>query len=513
MPKNESSTKNEFVESVSEECPPSPVEVGKVLQVHVTSASSPLDFWVTCPAENSNTDLPLLMDRIEDVCSSAHADKHLIEEPKVGMLCVAKYSDEIWYRAKIIAVLDNGMVQVLFIDYGNTFEVPASEIWELAAEYMEPPPQAVKGFLSTIEPCDPSLGWDEASCSRFDELVTVESKPFEFHVSKVVRSGNGQLLELHGLLLDDGVDVGGELVKEGYARAVAAEDEVLKSCVVVPDEKDNAVVNIPVVSSDDFESRQEITSETNSDKATIRHDEQSPRPHEDISEHDEYANEDDQFANDPDTVSEYPEELSAQAEEPSSYPLPNESDSHFSEDAEKQVQFENGASEFVDGGDGLGLETAAVTLGSGEFASVCDEHVEQHSPSVQQSEFTDHPDSVKHIDHTSESNADGTNQCAEESNEGVDEPTELIDASENYYDCATYLVKEDINVSSAEKWIAKDVGDADRVVKIPQNADDDDDMFKQVNETRQMLDSAGTELVESVGLDDTETSSETFRKY
>src|SRR6218665_2729495 len=366
---------------------------------------------------------------------------------------------------------------------------------------MDPPPQAVKAFLSTIEPCDPVLGWDEASCSRFVELVTFESKPFEFHVSKVVRSDNGQLLELHGLLLDDGIDVGGELVKEGYAHSVTAETEVLNSGVVMPSENYDAAVSIPiVVSTDDCESRHVITSDTDSIEIAVSHEEQSPQPRALVSKHDEYANEHD-------TVSKYTEELNAQDEEPSSYPLPNESDDRFPEDVEMQVEIPSGCGD--DGDKEHELESTEVTLVSGEFAGRCDEQVEQYGSSIQQCEFDD--------DHRNESNESGINQCTEEeeeSNGDVNEPgSELVNAAENFENGASSLLAEKTDVSNASTGIADDVCDKDRVARLLLNADDDDDDTpKQVSEARQMFDSAGTELVESACLDDTDSSSDTFRK-
>lgn len=217
LPDKEFCKESEFSSSSLDENSHKRVVEGNIVQVHVTSATGLSDFWVSCPAENPETELPLLMDRIEDLYSGSSTDQYQPNELRIGMLCIAKFSDGIWYRAKVIQVYEHGTVQVLFIDYGNVYEVSTSEIRELVSEHAELAPQAIRATLATIRPCISDGGWDAASSERFVELVTYESKPFDFNISKVVRDENGRLLEMHGLLFDNGVNVGDQLVKEGFA--------------------------------------------------------------------------------------------------------------------------------------------------------------------------------------------------------------------------------------------------------------------------------------------------------
>jgi hypothetical protein len=78
-------------------------------RVIVTSVASPNDFWCHIEDDASMTELPLLMDRIADLCGyvtpsaeSNDEETSAIVDMKTGVICVAKYSDGIWYRAKIL---------------------------------------------------------------------------------------------------------------------------------------------------------------------------------------------------------------------------------------------------------------------------------------------------------------------------------------------------------------------------------------------------------------------------
>ncbi|XP_050089451.1 maternal protein tudor [Anopheles aquasalis] len=47
-----------------------------------------------------------------------------VDQPQVGMICIAEYEDdELWYRAKLLAIPRPGEYEVFFLDYGNTSTV------------------------------------------------------------------------------------------------------------------------------------------------------------------------------------------------------------------------------------------------------------------------------------------------------------------------------------------------------------------------------------------------------
>ena len=55
-------------------------------------------------------------------------------------MCVAKYSeDKQWYRAVVTALTGNQRVRVLYVDYGNTEELPYFELRKISDEFIRLP--------------------------------------------------------------------------------------------------------------------------------------------------------------------------------------------------------------------------------------------------------------------------------------------------------------------------------------------------------------------------------------
>ena len=192
----------------------------KPMSVCVTSATSPHDFWCHCVDDASTTELPLLMDLIADLYREDHqpasSDLDLDDEE---MLYAAKYTDDVWYRAKIISShqsLTPTTVDMLFVDYGIKTEVSSSDLRPLPEHCRTLPPQAVHCRLAGIEPTSGDIAlWDDASMSRFVELV--HERSFQLHPVSVVQNAHGDVIELCGRLLDGDRDIGAELVDSGYA--------------------------------------------------------------------------------------------------------------------------------------------------------------------------------------------------------------------------------------------------------------------------------------------------------
>ena len=202
----------------------------KPVSVCVTSATSPHDFWCRCIDDESTTELPLLMDRIADLYSAGADDQPGSELAldDEDMLYAARYTDGVWYRAKIISSHQSSMpatVDVLFVDYGTKTEVLACDLRRLPDSCRTLPPQAVHCRLAGIEPTtdDPAV-WDDASMSRFAELVmcTDDERAFELHPVSVVYNTDGEIVEMSGRLMDGDKDVGTQLVDSGYAVDCAA---------------------------------------------------------------------------------------------------------------------------------------------------------------------------------------------------------------------------------------------------------------------------------------------------
>jgi len=194
----------------------------KPVSVCVTSATSPHDFWCRCVDSASTAELPLLMDRIADLYRDDQnvvgSDLDLNDD---DALYAAKYSDDVWYRARVISSHQSSTpatVDVIFVDYGTKTEVLASDLRPLPDDCRTLPQQAVHCRLSGVEPSTGGV-WDDASMNRFVELVmcTNDERSLRLHPVNVAYNAEGDIVELCGRLLDGDNDIGAQLVHSGYA--------------------------------------------------------------------------------------------------------------------------------------------------------------------------------------------------------------------------------------------------------------------------------------------------------
>ncbi|XP_041875297.1 tudor domain-containing protein 1 isoform X5 [Corvus kubaryi] len=140
--------------------------LNQMLSVIVCTVYNPGEFY--CQISNSHELLALnsLNKSLSEYCQKTPPD---VFEPKNGDPCCAFYSEDgNWYRAVVQNVTSNGTVQVSFVDYGNTEEVPLDNIRQISSSFLELPFQAIKCWLSAT-----SLGhWKSIELS-VDETVSV----------------------------------------------------------------------------------------------------------------------------------------------------------------------------------------------------------------------------------------------------------------------------------------------------------------------------------------------------
>lgn len=200
-----------FFYSLSQIC----VQPGDEFEAIVSVGESPDDFW--CQWKKSSTiELPLLMDQIHDRYQSETATSQDQIELEVGKLCAAQYTDNGWYRAVILEVVEDS-AKVCFFDYGNIELVEKSKIRSIQDDLMSLPQQAVACKLAGVEPIFGS--WEEESCNRFQELVVLDDgKSFTVKVVSVpTELGINEKIEVE--LNDNGVIIADLLVEGGYAKS------------------------------------------------------------------------------------------------------------------------------------------------------------------------------------------------------------------------------------------------------------------------------------------------------
>ena len=118
--------------------------VGDKVQVFIPYAESVHKFF--CQPSKHTSELEQLMNRLEEHYSTSQAN---VTSVSSGCFCVALYEEGGWYRARVNQVQE-GTVDVFYIDYGDTATLPLNSIRTIEHEFLSLPAQAVqcclKGF-------------------------------------------------------------------------------------------------------------------------------------------------------------------------------------------------------------------------------------------------------------------------------------------------------------------------------------------------------------------------------
>lgn len=118
-----------------------------------------------------NSDSSKLDDVMQDIVSYvAHENSGVFKTKslKVGDICLAKYSDEVWYRGKVLGV-DRNNFKVFFVDYGNSDFVPSGNVILAPKKFLTLLPQAHECELAGVKPVGGH--WGPKLFSKFKELV------------------------------------------------------------------------------------------------------------------------------------------------------------------------------------------------------------------------------------------------------------------------------------------------------------------------------------------------------
>lgn len=70
----------------------------------------------------------------------------------VGDYVATLWTDQMWYRARIVHIIDHDTFEVFYIDYGTKMKVKKRELFLLDDRFFKFPAQAIKTELAGIEP-------------------------------------------------------------------------------------------------------------------------------------------------------------------------------------------------------------------------------------------------------------------------------------------------------------------------------------------------------------------------
>ncbi|XP_015668845.1 tudor and KH domain-containing protein [Protobothrops mucrosquamatus] len=185
------------------------------LEVYISASESPSHFWIQIIGTKA-----LYLDKLVQEMTKYYDGSDDGEvSVQVGDIVAAYYlEDHSWYRAEVLGILDNGNLDLYYVDFGDNGEAPLEKLRLLRGDFLGLPFQAIECSLAGVAPAGPC--WEEAALDEFDRLTHCAQwkllfckictyQPVGSSVRPYVRlfkPANGQF-----------VDVGEELIRLGYA--------------------------------------------------------------------------------------------------------------------------------------------------------------------------------------------------------------------------------------------------------------------------------------------------------
>lgn len=196
------------------------LEVGQRYSVYVTLADSPDVVWCQLV---ENTDL--IGELTERMAASAGTFSPLAKVCVNQPCCILYSQDQAWYRALVQLVDEQeGVAQVLLVDYGNIEAVPISSLYTLPGDLVCLCPVLAVSF--SMQGLTPVNGvWSAEALERFEELyldqeLTCHVVGFDDNGYPAVRLTVNATSQ----------DIATVLVKEGYATATEDTPPPSESC-------------------------------------------------------------------------------------------------------------------------------------------------------------------------------------------------------------------------------------------------------------------------------------------
>ncbi|NXI43185.1 TDRKH protein, partial [Galbula dea] len=195
------------------------------LEVYVSATENPNHFWIQLLGQRS-LQLDKLTAEMRQHYQSSGGTAEL-SDVQAGDIVAAPYLDTSdWYRARVLGTLENGNLDLYYVDFGDNGEAPREALRALRSDFLSLPFQAIECSLAGIAPAGDE--WEEAALDAFDCLTHCALwKPLVAKISSYTQSGLGTWpkVRLYDSQNGKDLDVGAELVRLGYAIAVPCPQE------------------------------------------------------------------------------------------------------------------------------------------------------------------------------------------------------------------------------------------------------------------------------------------------
>ncbi|XP_066065394.1 tudor and KH domain-containing protein-like isoform X2 [Chamaea fasciata] len=193
------------------------------LDVYVSAAESPGHFWIQLLGTRS-----LQLDKLTAEMGAFYQSSAPVPPPSVqpGAIVAAPYLEAgEWHRARVLGTLDNGHLDLYYVDFGDNGAAPAEALRALRSDFLSLPFQAIECSLAGIVPNGDT--WAEAALDEFDRLThCAQWRPLVARICSYSAAGPcpRPSVRLFTQRQGQSLDVGAELVRLGYAVPVPPEE-------------------------------------------------------------------------------------------------------------------------------------------------------------------------------------------------------------------------------------------------------------------------------------------------
>lgn len=217
------------------------LEEGDKLEVIVTHAENPGAVFVMKETGKEYADTMKIINQMASMYSTKKGNQWKIMWPYKGLICASRFSeDKVWYRSLVTEVIADQLVRVSFVDFGNTEELPFSEIRRIPDHMVQLPMQAIQCTLAAVKPIDKEIGWSN-DCNAFLYKVCTLNK----YRMKVMESKRGQPLSVILYEMDDhqGTSVNRLLLLNMHAAVTDPDQLESLNCDITKDGEETSTIS------------------------------------------------------------------------------------------------------------------------------------------------------------------------------------------------------------------------------------------------------------------------------
>uniref|UniRef100_A0A8C5M999 Tudor domain containing 6 n=1 Tax=Leptobrachium leishanense TaxID=445787 RepID=A0A8C5M999_9ANUR len=155
------------------------LKIGMFHDAMVEHIHDPSNFWVTITKNALKYNE--IVESITSLYSTESKLEGIIAEPQTGQLCSARFKDNKYYRAEVVAI-HGKRVEVYFIDHGNTECVNWYDVKSLPERFRGVPGAAIYCSMADVSPADGN-SWSPAAILAF-KVAVVDKKLVIYVLSK-----------------------------------------------------------------------------------------------------------------------------------------------------------------------------------------------------------------------------------------------------------------------------------------------------------------------------------------